>query len=173
MRIYVDGSFNAICILNSRLHIFETSKTKGTCFSCKNMFGNNWWQPVDTFIYFSKSRVHILGRTCHALGHYIFIVSALPHCFIICLVNQITCFIILVGNTQISGQSLGLSLMKELRKSCFWCASSQSDSLFIMLSIFERHKEPSEVFYQKLLKTFTKFTGKHVCQSLFFKKVAQ
>ena len=32
-------------------------------------------------------------------------------------------------------------------------------------------KQPSEVLYKKLaLKNFAKFTGKHPCQSLFFKK---
>ena len=32
-------------------------------------------------------------------------------------------------------------------------------------------KQPTEVFYKKgVLKNFTIFTGKHLCQSLFFKK---
>ena len=35
------------------------------------------------------------------------------------------------------------------------------------------HKQPPEVFYKKgVLKNFTKFTGKNLCQSLFFNKVA-
>ena len=34
-------------------------------------------------------------------------------------------------------------------------------------------KQPPEVFCKKgVLKNFTKFTGKHLCQSLFFNKVA-
>ena len=34
-------------------------------------------------------------------------------------------------------------------------------------------KQPPEVFYKKsALRNFTKFTGKHLCQSLFFNKVA-
>ena len=34
-------------------------------------------------------------------------------------------------------------------------------------------KQPSEVFYAKgVIRNFTKFTGKHLCQSLFFNKVA-
>ena len=34
-------------------------------------------------------------------------------------------------------------------------------------------KQPPEVFYKKgALKNFTKFTGKHLCQSLVFNKVA-
>ena len=38
---------------------------------------------------------------------------------------------------------------------------------------FEEHRQPPEVFYKKgTLKNFAKFTGKHLCQSLFFNKVA-
>ena len=34
-------------------------------------------------------------------------------------------------------------------------------------------KQPPEVFYKEsVLRNFTKFTGKHLCQSLFFNKVA-
>ena len=34
-------------------------------------------------------------------------------------------------------------------------------------------KQPPEVFCEKgVLRNFTKFTGKHLCQSLFFNKVA-
>ena len=34
-------------------------------------------------------------------------------------------------------------------------------------------KQPPELFYEKsVLRNFTKFTGKYLCQSLFFKKVA-
>ena len=34
--------------------------------------------------------------------------------------------------------------------------------------------QPRELFYKKgVLRNFTKFTGKHLCQSLFFNKVAQ
>ena len=34
-------------------------------------------------------------------------------------------------------------------------------------------KQPSEVFYKKdVLRYFTEFTGKHLCQSFFFNKVA-
>ena len=33
--------------------------------------------------------------------------------------------------------------------------------------------QPPEVFYKKgVFRNFTKFTGKHLCQSLFFNKVA-
>ena len=43
------------------------------------------------------------------------------------------------------------------------------------VSIFLKHTEAGlpEVFYKKgVLRNFTKFTGKHLCQSLFFNKVA-
>ena len=34
-------------------------------------------------------------------------------------------------------------------------------------------KQPPEVFYEEgVLRNFTKFTEKHLCQSLFFNKVA-
>ena len=36
-----------------------------------------------------------------------------------------------------------------------------------------KQKQPPEVFYKKgVLRNFVKFTGKHLCQSLFFNKVA-
>ena len=36
-----------------------------------------------------------------------------------------------------------------------------------------KKKQPPEVFYKKgFLRNFEKFTGKHLCQSLFFNKVA-
>ena len=40
--------------------------------------------------------------------------------------------------------------------------------------ITEIQKQSQEVFYIKkgVYKNFTKFTGKHLCQSLFFNKVA-
>ena len=35
-------------------------------------------------------------------------------------------------------------------------------------------KQPPEVFYKKgVLRNFAKFTGKHLCHSLFFNKVAR
>ena len=37
----------------------------------------------------------------------------------------------------------------------------------------EQQKQPPEVFHKKgVLRNFAKFTGKRLCQSLFFKKVA-
>ena len=45
----------------------------------------------------------------------------------------------------------------------------------LLLKIFEcfLQKQPLEVFYKKgVLKNFAKFIGKHLCQSLFFNKVA-
>ena len=43
----------------------------------------------------------------------------------------------------------------------------------IFLISQETQKPPPEVFYKKgVLRNFTKFTGKQLCQSLFFNKVA-
>ena len=41
------------------------------------------------------------------------------------------------------------------------------------LSLQWNEKQPPEVFFKKgILKNFMKFTGKHLCQGLFFYKVA-
>ena len=38
---------------------------------------------------------------------------------------------------------------------------------------FKKQKQPPKVFCKKgVLKNFAKFTGEHLCQSLFFDKVA-
>ena len=63
--------------------------------------------------------------------------------------------------------------------------SNLSNSITIQLFLLDKdssqvndilsrlQKQPPEVFYEKdVLKTFAKFTGKHLCQSLFFNKVA-
>ena len=42
----------------------------------------------------------------------------------------------------------------------------------IDISLCIWQKQPPKVFYKKdVLKNFAKFTGKHLCQSLFFNKV--
>ena len=42
----------------------------------------------------------------------------------------------------------------------------------VELKTWLRQKQPPEVFYKKgVLKNFTKFTGKHLCQSLFLMKL--
>ena len=43
------------------------------------------------------------------------------------------------------------------------------------MAIYEIQKQPPEVFFQKRCsyKRFSKFTGKHLCQSLFSNKVAE
>ena len=44
---------------------------------------------------------------------------------------------------------------------------------FSCTKIFSVKKQPPEVFCEKgALRNFTKFTGKHLCQNLFFNKVA-
>ena len=45
--------------------------------------------------------------------------------------------------------------------------------MLLRLLYRDLQKQPPEVFYEKVvLKNFTKFTGKHLCQSLFLNKVA-
>ena len=47
---------------------------------------------------------------------------------------------------------------------------NRNESVF---KYFMRQKQPPEVFYENgVIKNFAKFTGKHMCQSLFFNKVA-
>ena len=84
-----------------------------------------------------------------------------------------------------------LLLILWLRKTNFQCVNCSSYTykinVFIIikpwmfftcllvwkLSIFNRQKQPPEVFYKKgVLENFAKFTGKHLSQSLFCKEVA-
>ena len=46
-------------------------------------------------------------------------------------------------------------------------------SMRLLVAIFNKFQiQPPEVFYKKsVLRNFAIFTGKHLCQSLFFKKV--
>ena len=44
---------------------------------------------------------------------------------------------------------------------------------FTLIIIDHIQKQPPEVFFEKVvLRNFSKFTGKHLCQGLVFKKVA-
>ena len=48
-------------------------------------------------------------------------------------------------------------------------------SVFSKITYFHAQKQPTEVFLfynEGVLRNFAKFTGKHMCQSLFFNKVA-
>ena len=48
-----------------------------------------------------------------------------------------------------------------------------ANSIVVCIGTLSFQKQPPEVFYKKSVpKNFTKFTGKHLCQSLFFNKVA-
>ena len=58
-----------------------------------------------------------------------------------------------------SDQWTSLVIILLINKYCFYTLKSQ--------------KQPPEVSYKKgVLKNFAKFIGKHLCQSLFFNKVA-
>ena len=56
-----------------------------------------------------------------------------------------------------------------------WVNTSKTFSLSLASGFFDLQKQPPEVFYKKstVLKNFAIFTGKHLCCSLFFKKVAK
>ena len=50
-----------------------------------------------------------------------------------------------------------------------WIYQSCNQNMLIV----NKQKQPPEVFFKKcILKNFAKFTGKHLCQSLSFNKVA-
>ena len=52
-------------------------------------------------------------------------------------------------------------------------SSETQKSEYLVNEILLFQKQPPEVSYKKdVLKNFAKFTGKHLCQSLFFNKVA-
>ena len=60
-----------------------------------------------------------------------------------------------------------------IQNSEMWPAPCNRLHLDQKLSSEVMQKQPSEVFYKKgALKNFAKFTGKRLCQSLFFDKVA-
>ena len=54
-----------------------------------------------------------------------------------------------------------------------FASSCHNISFLLLLKIMGFQKQPPEVFYKKgVLRIFTKFTGKDLCKSLFFNKVA-
>ena len=59
--------------------------------------------------------------------------------------------------------------------SCYWLTHLMLVFFLYLLKTLENfQKQPPEVFYKKgVLKNFSKFTGKHLCQSLFFNKVSK
>ena len=45
--------------------------------------------------------------------------------------------------------------------------------LYFARECYSQQNQPPDLFYKKsVVKNFAKFTGKHLCQSLFFNKVA-
>ena len=66
-----------------------------------------------------------------------------------------------------------INLFKMTSKSCWYSAKLLGYSIKITSDI-DKRKQPPEVFYKKgVLKNGTKFTGKHLCQSLFFNNIAE
>ena len=58
----------------------------------------------------------------------------------------------------------------QIRKKLILIDSNKHGNANLFLSL---KKQPPEVFSEKgVLRNFTKFTGKHLCQSLFFNEVA-
>ena len=53
---------------------------------------------------------------------------------------------------------------------CYYCWFSWLSNRSCYLC--EIQKQPTKVFWENVLKNFTKFTGEHLCQRLLFNKVA-
>ena len=54
-----------------------------------------------------------------------------------------------------------------------FAVESLANSAVVCIVTLCFQKQPPEVFYKKsVLRNFTKFTGKHLCEGLFFNKVA-
>ena len=77
------------------------------------------------------------------------------------------CFLIRFSNkTKIIYYSLPKQMSRKNR-------NVNSNNHLIEISVAGLSKQPPEVFYKKgVLRNFSKFTGKHLYQSLFFNKVA-
>ena len=68
------------------------------------------------------------------------------------------------------GETIPLAVITTLNVPIIWRNSGHRKAI---LSIWKQQKQSSEVCYKKVVfRNFTKFTRKHLCQSLFFNKVA-
>ena len=77
--------------------------------------------------------------------------------------RYITCIIVVCG---LKVNKLG-SISKNLKVTL--CGFKLEDQSCIDNNRFKSQKQPLEVFCKKgVLSNFAKFTGKHLCQSLFF-----
>ena len=71
--------------------------------------------------------------------------------------------------------NMPLGIADQKHHKSFRCCPAQKRifCLFILEIFMSLQKEPPQVFYKKgVHKNFAKFTGKHLCRSLFFDKVA-
>ena len=68
------------------------------------------------------------------------------------------------------GETIPFAVIATLNVPIIWRNSGHRKAI---LSIWKQQKQSSEVCYKKVVfRNFTKFTRKHLCQSLFFNKVA-
>ena len=71
---------------------------------------------------------------------------------------------------QCRGETIPFAVIATLNVPIIWRNSGHRK---VILSIWKQQKQSSEVCYKKVVfRNFTKFTRKHLCQSLFFNKVA-
>ena len=77
-----------------------------------------------------------------------------------------------------SANSHVIKRIKTIKFGCLWCLHLgttvfQTGNNTCLLCIYSSRSSRPEVFCIKVvLRNFTKFTGKHLCQSFFFNKVA-
>ena len=74
-----------------------------------------------------------------------------------------------------ANQLIIISVPLKMKRFFFICNFEEVNVVFSFLvsTSYKFWKQPAEVFYKKgVLRNFTKFTGKHLCQSLFYNKVA-
>ena len=87
----------------------------------------------------------------------------------------IFCFV-LFGTGQyrlLSGRSLEIQNVSCYILLLTWTFKKLSENFTFKYKYQVSVKQPPEMFYKKsVLRNSTKFTGKHLCQSLFFNKVA-
>ena len=71
---------------------------------------------------------------------------------------------------QCRGETIPFAVIATLNVPIIWRNSGHRK---VILSIWKQQKQSSEVCYKKVVfRNFTKFTRKHLCQSLFFNKAA-
>ena len=74
---------------------------------------------------------------------------------------------------SVGDKAKGQISKRVFQENCLITDEFRNDPGSLDLNFAKRQKQPLEVFYKKVVfESFAKFTGKHLCQGLFFNKVA-